>query len=120
MILPQQSAVISQRDFNHTGRSCSGLLIYVSKSRMTKKLRSFDTSQIMTFCHIFEVASRVRQKVVDHRSLTIGKCSVQEKKVVGDKRSLVTGSLVTGSTVHQNLTSTDKACPTRSPLTMKD
>ena len=54
---------------------------------------------MMTFCQIFEVASRVRQKVVDHRSLTIEKCSVQEKKVVGDKRSLMTGSLMTGSTV---------------------
>ena len=53
----------------------------------------------MTFCQIFEVASRVRQKVVDHRSLTIEKCSVQEKKVVGDKRSLMAGSLITGSTV---------------------
>ena len=53
----------------------------------------------MTFCHIFEVASHVRQKVVDHRSLTIEKCSVQEKKVVGDKRSLMAGSLMTGSTV---------------------
>ena len=53
----------------------------------------------MTFCQLFEVASRVRQKVVDHRSLTIEKCSVQEKKVVGDKRSLMTGSLMTGSTV---------------------
>ena len=53
----------------------------------------------MTFCQIFEVASRVRQKVVDHRSLTIEKLSVQEKKVVGDKRSLVAGSLMTGSTV---------------------
>ena len=53
----------------------------------------------MTFCQLFEVASRVRQKVVDHRSLTIEKCSVQEKKIVGDKRSLITGSLMTGSTV---------------------
>ena len=53
----------------------------------------------MTFCQIFEVASRVRQKVVDHRSLTIEKLSVQEKKVVGDKRSFVAGSLMTGSTV---------------------
>ena len=52
----------------------------------------------MTFCHIFEVASRVRQKVIDHRSLTIEKCSVQEKKVVGDKR-LMAGSLMTRSTV---------------------
>ena len=43
----------------------------------------------MTFCQIIEVASRVRQKVVDHRSLTIEKCSVQRKKVVGDKRSLM-------------------------------
>ena len=34
----------------------------------------------MTFCQIFEVASRVQQKVVDHRLLTIEKCSVQEKK----------------------------------------
>ena len=33
----------------------------------------------MTFCHIFEVASRVRMKVVDDRSFT-EKCSVQEKK----------------------------------------
>ena len=64
-----------------------------------KKLRSFDTSNIMTFCQIFEVASRVRQKVVDHRALTIERCSVQEKKVVGDKRSLMAGSLITGSTV---------------------
>ena len=32
-------------------------------------------------------------------SLTIEKCSVQEKKVVGDKRSLMAGSLMTGSTV---------------------
>ena len=56
----------------------------------------------MTFCQIFEVASRVRQKVVDHRSLTIEKWSVQEKKVVVDKRSLVTGSLMTGSTVLEN------------------
>ena len=53
----------------------------------------------MTFCQIFEVSSRVRQKVVDHRSLIIEKCSVQEKKVVGDKRSLMAGSLMTGSTV---------------------
>ena len=53
----------------------------------------------MTFCQIFEAASRVRQKVVDHRSFTIEKCSVQEIKVVGDKRSLMTGSLMTGSTV---------------------
>ena len=53
----------------------------------------------MTFCQIFEVASRVRQKVIDHRSLTIEKCSVQEKKVIGDKRSLMTESLMTGSTV---------------------
>ena len=45
-----------------------------------KKLRSLDTSNILTFCQIFEVTSRVRQKVVDHRSLTIEKCSVQEKK----------------------------------------
>ena len=66
-----------------------------------KKLRSLDTSNIMTFCQIFEVASRVRQKVVDHRSLTIEKLSVQEKKVVGDKRSLVAGSLMTGSTVQK-------------------
>ena len=53
----------------------------------------------MTYCHIFDVASRVRQKVVDHRSLTIEKCSVQGKKVGGDKRSLMAGSLMTGSTV---------------------
>ena len=64
-----------------------------------KKLKSFDTSDILTSCQIFEVASRVRQKVVDHRSLTIEKCSVQEKKVVGDKRSLMAGSLMTGYTV---------------------
>ena len=64
-----------------------------------KRLRSFDTSNIMTFCQIFEIASHVRQKVVDHRSLTIEKRSVQEKKVVGDKRSLMAGSLMTGSTV---------------------
>ena len=57
----------------------------------------------MTFCQIFEVASRVRQKVVDHRSLTIQKCSVQEKKVVGDKKSLMAGSLMTGSTVLQTI-----------------
>ena len=44
-----------------------------------KKLRAFDTSNIMTFCQIFKVASRVRQKVVYHRSLTIEKCSGQEK-----------------------------------------
>ena len=50
-----------------------------------KKLRSFDTSNIMTFCQIFEVASRVRQKVVDHKSLTIEKCSVQEKKSLETK-----------------------------------
>ena len=49
-----------------------------------QKLRLFYTSNIMTFCQIFEVASRVRQKIVDHRSLRIEKCSVQEKKVVGD------------------------------------
>ena len=60
---------------------------------MTKKLRSFDTSQIMT-CHIFVVASRVRRIAGDHRSLTIEKCSVQEKKVIGDKKSLMTGSLI--------------------------
>ena len=53
----------------------------------------------MTFYQIFEVASRIRQKVIDHRSLTIEKCSVQEKKVVGDKRLLMAGSLMTGSTV---------------------
>ena len=53
----------------------------------------------MTFCQILEVASRVRQKVFDHRSLTTEKCSVQEKIVVGDKRSLMAGSLMTGSTV---------------------
>ena len=53
----------------------------------------------MTFCQIFKVASCVRQKVVDRRSLTIEKCSVQEKEVVGDKRSLMAGSLMTGSTV---------------------
>ena len=62
-------------------------------------MRSFDTSNIMTFCQIIEVASRVRQKVVDHRSLPIEKSSVQGKKVVGDKRSLMAGSLMTGSTV---------------------
>ena len=57
--------------------------------------KSYDVkSNIMTFCQIFEVASRVRQKVIDHRWLTIEKCSVQEKKVVGDKRSLMTGSTV--------------------------
>ena len=50
-----------------------------------KKLRSFDTSNIMTFCQIIEVASRVRQKVVDHRSLTIEKCLVQEKKSLETK-----------------------------------
>ena len=66
-------------------------------------MRSFDTSNIMTFCQICKVASRVRQKVVDHRSLTIEKCSVQEKKVVGDKRSLMAGSLITGSTVYPYL-----------------
>ena len=55
----------------------------------------------MTFCHIFEVASRIRQTVINHRSLTIEKCSVQEKKVVVDKRSLMAGSLMTGSTVLQ-------------------
>ena len=60
---------------------------------------SFDTSNIMTFCQIIEVASRVRQKV-DYRSLTIEKCSVQGEKVVGDKRSLMAGSLMTGSTVY--------------------
>ena len=54
----------------------------------------------MTFCQVFEVASHVRQKVVDPRSLTIQKCSVQEKKVVGDKRSVMAGSLMTGSTVY--------------------
>ena len=53
----------------------------------------------MTFCHIFEVVSRVRQKVVDCRSVTIEKWSVKEKKSLGDKRSLVAGSLMTGSTV---------------------
>ena len=58
----------------------------------------------MTFCQIFEVASRVRQKVVDHRSLTIEKCSVQEKKVVGDKRSLMAGSLMTGCTYFHHKT----------------
>ena len=63
-------------------------------------MKSFDTSNIMTFCQIFEVASGVRQKVVDHRTLTIKKCSVQEKKIVGDKRSLMAGSLMTGSTVY--------------------
>ena len=57
----------------------------------------------MTFCQVFEVASHVRQKVVDPRSLTIQKCFVQEKKVVGDKRSLMAGSLMTGSTVHENV-----------------
>ena len=67
-----------------------------------KDLSSFDTSNIMTFCQIIEVTRRVRQKVVDHRSLTIEKCSVQGKKVVGDKRSLMAGSLMTGSTVHAN------------------
>ena len=53
----------------------------------------------MTFCQIIEVASRVRQKVVDHRSLTIEKCSVQEIKVVRHNRSVMAGSLMTGSTV---------------------
>ena len=85
----------------HTVRSdmhvvCSSMF---PKVVWRKKLRSLDTSNIMTFCQIFQVASRVRQKVVDHRSLTIEKCSVQEKKVVGDKRSLMTGSLMIGSTV---------------------
>ena len=50
-----------------------------------KKSRSFDTSNIMTFCQIFEVASRVRQKVVHHRSVTIEKCPVQEKKSLETK-----------------------------------
>ena len=101
--------------FIQSDLTCSGLLMNVSKSRMTKKLRSFDTSNIMTFCQIFEVASRVKQKVVDHRSLTIEKCSVQEKKVVGDKRSLMAGSLMTGSTVLCTGFHLDEFCAKLSP-----
>ena len=54
----------------------------------------------MTFCQMFKIASRVRQKVVDHRSLTIEKCFVQEKKVVADKRSLMTGSTVSSNILY--------------------
>ena len=82
--------------------TCSGLLMMTwmfPKVVWRKKLRSFDTSNIMTFCQIIEVASHVRQKVVDHRSLTIEKCPVHGKKVVGDKRLLMAGSLMTESTV---------------------
>ena len=100
-LLRQQPLYLSVNHDIHTVRSdmhvvCSSTF---PKVVWRKKLRSLDTSNILTFCQIFEVTSRVRQKVVDHRSLTIEKCSVQEKKVVGDKRSSMTGSLMTGSTV---------------------
>ena len=51
-----------------------------------KKLKSLDTSNIMTFCQIFEVASRVRQKVVNYRKMfRARKKSRWRQKVVDDR-----------------------------------
>ena len=60
----------------------------------------------MSFCQIFEVALDRKSLITGH----IEKCSVQEKKSLGDKRSLILYysnyeviCLVTGSTLYDHI-----------------